>query len=448
MRIIVSGNDSVALAVCEDLMHAHEVVLMGGGDWSRTRLDRMDIEVVEGPPTEGAVLERAGVAHCRVFIACTVNDETNIVSCLSARALGARRTICVLNQPGFVDAKGDDKVLASILGVDLVIRPWELLAQEILRIITIPGALAVELLASQRVALLQHAIEEGSPITRYPIKHYPLPDDVALVGLSRNSVRSIPNGNTQLQPGDKLTIMGTAPGVRALLQKHLLPPKQRSPHRATIIGGGVVGMLVAQGLLDEGWKVKLIELSRARCEQIAPRLPGCLVLHGDGSDVALLEEEQVSAAPVLMAVTNNDEKNLLISMLARDLGVERIITRAGKLSNEKLFERLGVDVVRSARGAAVRSIVLESLDPRHEIQAELEHGEIHVLELELPASFPPTALEEIHTNLMAIVGAVVRGQEVIIARGSTIIQPGDHLFIFCSQEDEEESRALFLNPPR
>ena len=447
MYILVSGDDEVALTISEALMERHQVVLLHPTGWSAARLDRLDIERVAGPASSPEVLQRANVERCKVFVACSGNDEVNIVSCLAARHLGAQRTICMLSRPGFFDAEENDEGLARYLGVDVVVRPWEQLAREILRIITVPGALDVEFLADRRVALLRYSIEAGAPITREPIKRTPIPRDVTLVMVRRGDEIFIPNGGTVLAPADKLTAMGTPHGIRELLFKHLRAPSHRTDRRsATIVGGGVVGFIIAQGLEEAGWSVKIIESNRARCEELAPRLPRTLVLHGDGSDIDLLEEEQIGEDPVLVAVTNNDEKNLLVSMMARSLGVERIVTRADRLANERLFDRLGVDVVRSAHGAAIRTVVRDVIDPRHEIRAELEHGDVHVLELELPADYTPTYLRDIHTNLFSIVGALIRKQEVLIVRGDTLLQPGDHLLVICTQADEEKSRALYLSP--
>ena len=259
---------------------------------------------------------------------------------------------------------------------------------------------------------------------------------------------AIPDGETVFQPGDKLTVLGRDSSVRRLVSSFSRPPTRRgSGRKAMIVGGGVVGFTVAQGLVDEGWKVTLVESNRARCEQIAPRLNG-LVIHGDGSDMTLLEEEQAENMSVLIAVTSKDEKNLLVSLMAKNLGVPRIVTRAVRLANEKMFERLGIDVVMSAHGAAIRSVLRDVIDPRNQIRAELEHGDVHVIEIELPEHFPPIEIQQLRFTYFAIIGAVVRGRRIIIARGGTELTPGDHLFVFCSQEDERGCRDFFLNPPR
>jgi trk system potassium uptake protein len=449
MYILIAGDDQVAYEISRSLMDTQEVVLIAPDAWDHPGLDKLDVELVRGQATSAEILNSAGVPRCNVFVGCTSNDEVNIVSCLAAQALGAHMTICLLQRPGFFHAEENDEELARHLGVEVVVRPWEQLAHEILRIVTVPGAHDVESFVHGRLRLIGYPVEPNTQVTRYPLKDVALPEDVVLVMVRRDGESFIPTGDTTLRAGDKVTAMGTPQGVRSLLFGYLRQASHDVLSQATIVGGGVVGFLVASGLSSRGWEVKVIEQDRARCEELAPRLPKCLVLCGDGTDMDLLEEERIGAAPVLVAVTNNDEKNLLISLLARSLGVERVITRAERMSNELLFERVGVDVVRSALGAAHRSVVGLITDPRHEIRAELEHGDIHVVDLELPVDYQPVTLGELtDSRLVGVVGAIVRERHVLIPQGSTVLLPGDHLFVVCKLADESRARRYYLKPPR
>ena len=170
-----------------------------------------------------------------------------------------------------------------------------------------------------------------------------------------------------------------------------------------------------------------------------------LVLHGDGADIELLEQEGVDELPVVVAVTNNDEKNLLISLLAKQLGVPRIVTRADKLTNELMFERVGIDVVRSSRGAAIRSVVRSITKPEVEIQAVLEHGEASVIEVMLPHDFKKRRLRDIRSPQEAVIGAVLRRRKAIVPGGNDTLQPYDKLLVFCKQGAEEETRQFFVD---
>jgi trk system potassium uptake protein len=428
-------------------MGPHEVALVQPNSDNSARIARLEIDVIRGFPTSPQVLEQSGVSGAKSFIACTTNDEVNIVSCLVAKRLGVERTVCVLYRPGLTDLGGEEE-LAESLGVDVVVHPGMELASEIIRIVTVPGASDVDTLLGGKVALIRVEVEEDAPITKKPIRELAMPKSVVLAFYRRGDDMAIPDGNTVLQAGDKLTIFGRERGVAKLIDAYAQAPRKRGGRKsAMIVGGGVVGYTVAEGLTAAGWSVTIVEADRIRCEQIAPRT-SALVIHGDGSDMSVLEEERAQDMSVLIAVTSNDEKNLLVSIMAKNLGVPRIVTRAVRLANEKMFERLGINVVMSAHGAAIRSVLRGVIDPRNQIRAELEHGNIHVIELELPPNFPPIELQGLRLKYFAIIGAVVRGRRILIAKGSTVLSPGDHLFIFCSQEDEEGCRNLFLNPPR
>lgn len=446
MKVLIAGNDIVGYRIAEALMSDHEVTHVGPESPMSSRFEQLDVRMIEGQVTSPDVMREAGVRDTNVFIATTDTDEQNIVACLAAQRMGARRTVCVLTRPGFLDVSGDDTALAEWLGIDQVVRPSEQLADEILRIVTVPGALDVEIFAGGRVRLLSYAVEKNAPIIRAPLRSLKLPRELVLVMLVRGEEMIVPKGDTRVEPGDKVVAMGRWRALRRLLFRFLRGQSEgRVKRLATIIGGGTVGVTVARGLEEARWQVKLIESQRPRCEEITTRL-GSLVLHGDGADLDLLEQENIADSSVLVAVTNNDEKNLLVSLLAKHLGVARIITRAERLANERMFEKVGIDVVRSAHGAAIRSVVQTIDESQSEIRAELEHGDARVIELELPEAFTAATLAELQPPTLAMVGTVMRGRQVIIPKGQTRLQPGDHLLVFCARSDEERTREFFMSP--
>jgi trk system potassium uptake protein TrkA len=442
MRIVIAGRDEVGRRLGEALCRDHEVVFLIPGA-TTVSLDHIDAMVVHGDMDGFDSLEKAGVGSADVFVACSRHDERNLISCLAARRLGVPRTICFLFHHLGRTAQ-DDLEIAKSLGIESLVRPARQLALEIIRIVAVPGALDVQFFAGGRVRLLQHAVEDGGPITADSLRGLKLPKDVVLVMGRRGDEIFVPTGDTRFLAGDRITAMGTSRGLSRLQRKFLQSVDHgRDARVATIVGGGDVGLAVAQGLAATGWTVRVIEANRERAEKIAPQIKG-LVIHGDGSDLELLEQEQVSDDPVLVAVTNNDEKNLLVSLLARSVGIPRIITRADSLQNERLFEKVGIDVVRSARGAAIDTVLRRLDEGRRELLAELEHGDAEVLELELPPGIRARKLAQIHQPVFAIVGAILRGKRVIIPTGRDELHGGDHIFVFCTREDEPRVRRFFL----
>jgi trk system potassium uptake protein TrkA len=212
----------------------------------------------------------------------------------------------------------------------------------------------------------------------------------------------------------------------------------------TIIGGGDVGLRLAQKLdADRNMDVRIIERDRRRGEMLAGNLKRVLVLNGDGTDLELLEAEEIGRSDVLVSVIDNDERNLFASLLGRQLGVRKVITRVSRLANLRLFERVGIDVALSARGAAVASVVHYIQGGRASLLAVLEEGQATIVELAVPAAYRPRALMELSAPRNSIVGAILRGTEVIIPRGPDQIRGQDRLIVFATAGSVAAVRDYF-----
>lgn len=433
----------MALRIAEALMAGHQVVSLRPHGVTDIRFERLDVETVFGLPTSPEALRKARAHEADAFVATSDNDEQNLVACLAAKKLGARRTVCVLSRPGFLSVHDEDRELADSLGIDQIVRPAEQLAEEVTRIVTTPGALDVRTFADGQIALMRYRVEDKAPITRGPLRSLNLPRGVVLATVRRGDELIVPRGETRVQPADSVVLMGQRRVVMEVAPM-LRTSTSKDSRLAAIVGAGQVGCAIARGLLRADWRVTIIEVDRERCESVASDL-GVMVLHGDGADLALLEQERISEYPVVVCVTNNDEKNLLVSLLAKEIGVPRIITRADRLANERMFEHVGVDVALSATGAAVRTIV-QSIDTSHsEIRAELDHGDACVIEVTLPPQFPTMKLKELRPPQHSVVGSVTRNRQLIVPGGEDDLRPGDQVLVFCRTASEEQTRRYFMD---
>ena len=249
-----------------------------------------------------------------------------------------------------------------------------------------------------------------------------------------------------------MTILGKQRDLLLFARNQLLNPHRTRPEqRATIVGGGEAGRLVALGLLEYGWSVDILEKSNEAIESL--ELPEEIIIRrADGTEIQALEANDVASSSLLVAVTSSDETNLLVSLLAQYVGIDRIITRADRLSNERMFERLGVDVVRSARGAAIRRVVRE-ITGHNEVKAELEHGVLQMVEVKVHAEFSPLGLSDLNreTGLNMVVGAIARRDAVtrvkdwLIPNGCTKIEGGDVVYIICDDDTAERALSFFGN---
>ena len=414
------------------------------------RLERLDVETITGSVSSPDTLRKARVDRAVVSVACSLEDECNLVACVTAKRLGhatgGPKTVCFFHRAEYARSQDADGISAAeAFGIDVVIWPAEQLAQEIVRIVTVPGALDVEVFEGGHVRMLKYAVAPASDFAGRTLREVGVPQGVVLVGVRRGDRMFLPRGDTRFEPGDKVIGMGDKKGVARLAARLAAHDAASETGGAvTVVGGGSVGQMVAAGLEEAGgFRIKVIESDHGRCEEVARLLKSSLVLHGDGTDLALLESERVDASRVLVAVTNRDEKNLLVSLLGKQLGIPRIVTRADSPANERLFERVGIDVARSAKGTAIQAVVHRIVGGRTELLAEVEHGDARVLETTVPASVPETPLKDLRAPVFAIIAAILRGGKTIIPRGEDSIRGGDRLLVFCDRASEAAVRDFF-----
>jgi trk system potassium uptake protein TrkA len=441
MRIVIVGGGQVGFAIAHTLSMRHEVVVIDHDPSVAERFESLDVEYVQGGGTTGDTLRDAGVQRAEVFVGCTGLDEVNIVACAMANRYGSPQTICFVSREDFLSQNGQHGL--EQFGINRVVWPEAQLVADMERIVSAPGALDAEEFAGGAVRLLEYRLGDGSPLTEGPVVGLHLPEGSLLVAVRRGERFFIPRGDSQLRPGDKAIIMGT-PAAMVAVQARVGATRQPGEQVVTIIGGGDVGLGLAERL-DASSRVRLriIERDAARGELLAARLRRALVLNGDGTDLELLESEDVGRSDVLVSVIDNDERNLLASLLGRQLGVGRIITRVSKPANLRLFERVGVDVAISARGAAVASVLHQIEGGPSRLLAVLEEGEGRILELEVPASYQPRALRDLEPPRDSIVGAILRGDIAIVPRGNDRLLPGDRILVFSTRESADRVRDFF-----
>jgi trk system potassium uptake protein TrkA len=296
------------------------------------------------------------------------------------------------------------------------------------------------------VRLLEYRLDRDSPLIEQPLTALNLPNGSLLVAVRRGETFFIPRGDTRLRAGDKVVVMGI-PSAMDAVQRRITPAADQRRQTVTIIGGGDVGLRLAERLDGVGnIELRIIERDQPRGEMLAARLRHALVLNGDGTDLSLLESEGIGRADVLVSVIDNDEKNLLASLLGRQLGVRRIITRVGKPANLHLFERVGVDVAISARGAAVASVLHHIEGGQASLLAVLEEGEGRILEVQVPAGYQARMLRDLNAPRDSIVAAILRGEDVIVPRGIDVVRAGDRLLVFSTRESAPHVRTFFSTP--
>jgi len=448
MRIIIIGGGEIGYALAKALAPLHETFVIDNDPAVADRFGALDVEFILGSATSASVLRRAHVDESDFLVAATGLDEVNIVACSLAQSVGSPETFCIVSDDDLLGQAEEGDALREHFGIERIMWPEAQLAADIERVIAAPGAIDAEVFAGGEVSLLEYRLEAESPFAHHDVAALNLPHGALLVGLKREETFSIPRGATRLEPGDKVVVMGKRDAMREVQQRVNPRAHEVDAQLVTIIGGGDVGRRLAENL-DRAPNItlRLIESDQARGELLAARLKHALVLHGDGTDLALLEAEQIGQSDVLVSVIDNDERNLLASLLGRQLGVRKIITRVSKPANLRLFERVGIDVALSARGAAVAAILHHIQGGKAHLLAVLEEGQGKVLELVVPAGFPPRALRDLEAPSESIVGAILRDDLAIVPRGQDVIRPGDHVLVVTTADSEDQVRDYFATQP-
>ncbi|MEO1370615.1 MAG: NAD-binding protein, partial [Acidobacteriota bacterium] len=310
-----------------------------------------DAAVVLGNGAEVPVLQRAGVDRCDLFMAVSSHDEANLAASALAKHLGARRSVVRVGIAA--DVTTHRRHYETVFGADQLLSTQLLSTTRILNHILGHNTLAVEYLARGKVQLRKIHLGEGSLLTRKPLHEVDMPPGSLVVALYRGEDLIVPSGQDKAQEGDDALILCRTESTDRV--ERMVATRARHRGAVVIAGGGATGFTVAETLGDQVDRVTVIERERRCAESLAGRLPGVEVIHGDATDISLLRSERIGDVRSFIAVTGNDERNLLASLLAQELGVERCIALVETTETTQLWQRLGhIQVVSPRRIAAER----------------------------------------------------------------------------------------------
>lgn len=432
MNVLIVGGGEIGSQIASALHHSHNVTILEIDEDREKAFESLDVQFIRGTGSDPDDLKQAGAERADAFIGSTSNDDVNVLACLAAKGLGAKETMAFVTRQHYVDAFATRGPMGSVgLIIDRIVWPQRTLANQIVNIVRVPRALDSAHFAGGRIKMLEYRLEEDDPFVGMPLSVTPSPQSVLVVGSIRGESFIVPSGDTILRAGDKVVYMGTTESMRQI--ENRFAPRKRSSTVA-IVGGGNVGFMVADQLQDSRMHITIIEEDEERCQGLAQWLPKALVLHGDGTDLELLEQERIEDADVVVAVTDDDGKNLLVSMLAKQLGIPKVITRVNRSRNRRLFERVGIEAPLTPRTAAVQEVLnwlnLDEVDHLATIENRAE-----VMEISYPYQCNVGKVRNLGAPANSLIGAILRKDRVIIPDGDTTIQHGDHLFIVTTPDN-------------
>lgn len=432
MRIIILGAGEVGFNIASRLSsEGHEVVLIDKSPEKKERVEnQLDVKAILGSGTSPKILKEAGLDESDMLIAATDSDEVNLLACFMASNLNKRiiKVARVRNEE-----YNNPKLLGkNLLGIDHIINPGKAMVEHILNILEHPWATDITDLADGKIKLVGLKVLEGSQIANTRLRE--LGQEKILIGaILRDQGILIPKGNDMIRPGDIVYVISTRDNYEQF--QWLQPTGDVHLKKVVIIGAGDVGRSLAFEMENRGFTAKLVEKNRQKCEDLAMQLRKVMVLEGDGTDRDFLIEEELNKMDVIIAVTNDEENNILVALLGKALGIKKAIVRINRLSYMPLISSIGIDIVVSARLAAVKAIL--SLIRKGKVLSvtPLKAEDAEVIEAEaIPGSkIVNKALRELNFPEGAIIGAVIRENSVIVPKGNTVILPNDKLIIFAME---------------
>jgi len=437
MLIVIAGAGEVGYNLAKDLSHNYEVIVIESDVRKADEVSNLNVEVVQGNAATLDVLKKARVDEADIFLAVTGHDEVNLLAGLAAKKLGAKKTIVRVGNPEYVNKP---IMKDHPMGYDLVICPQLALASAMANLVTIPGAVDFVSFSGGKIDMIEIVISPNSPVAGKRVAELNLPENIILMAVYRNGDLIVPRGDTELLEGDRIAVVGTFESI-AKIKEVFGDPVVRN---VVIFGGGVVGSYVARILDKSNLNIKLIDSNPEVCENLCRFLKRTRVIIGDATDLDLLVEEEVGKSDVVIATTENDGKNLLISLLSKNLGAKKAIAKVDKGSYVNLFEKVGVDAALSPRRITYAEVLKQLRFMHVETLAEVGMGEAAVLEVEVKnEKLSGIKIKDIELPKKSIIGGILRGDECLIPRGETEIRAGDRLLVFTTWDQIEEVESIF-----
>ena len=435
MNIGIIGAGKVGETLTDCLVsEGHDIVVID-------RDEKRITEVVNKYPANGiygvglsrSVMEEAGVSNADFVISCTSQDEVNILCSVLAKKLGAKRTIARVRDPQyFIELEN----LKGELGLDLIFNPDRRAAHDVAEVLNFPSARSVDSFADGKAAMAEFEISKNNPIAGKTVKEissaYGL--NVLFGMVRRGDDVFIPRGDFMIKDGDFVYVIATEAQIAAFCKKiKMFKPRAKS---VFIVGGGKIGFYLAKMLSERGASVKIIEKDLERCEFLSQNLPYVTVIHGDGTNLGVLNEEDFKSMDAVVTLTGMDEENVIISLYAKREKIEKVVTKVNRNSISEMVKTLGLDTVvsprRSIANHILRFVRAHLADSKAGLNALYKlYGKAEASEFTVTARYPfegkPLSSYSIRRDVL--IGGIVRDGEFIVPKGDTALTVGDRVIV-------------------
>jgi trk system potassium uptake protein TrkA len=434
LRIIIIGAGEVGYHIAQRLAVENKEVLVidKSADALRKVAESSDVQTIQGSGSSPEVLEQAGIADADILLAVTDSDEINLICCFFANMLSRRVTkLARIRSSMYTNYK--HLLTGDGVGITKIINPDEEVVNSVLRLMSVPGAVEINEFADGKIRLIGINLPDDSPVvgTRLTRLRETMGDDlrVVIAALVRGGELIIPSGADRIKQGDVVYFVCDIRDQEDVLER--LGVSADPVREVMIIGGGNIGYKLAKALDNKFYHTRVLENRQKRCEFLSERLDRPIVLMGDSTDQEILREENIQDMDMVIAVTGDEETNILTCLLAKSLGAKRTVTRVNNFGYMPLIEPIGIDYVVCPRLSAINSLLHYIRRGKIISTVSIKGEQAEALEAiaQEHSSIVGKAIKDLDLPRGCLVLCFQRKDEVVIPRGDTVIQPQDRLII-------------------
>ncbi|MEM6414302.1 MAG: Trk system potassium transporter TrkA [Pseudomonadota bacterium] len=450
MRIIVCGAGRVGFGIARRLARENNDVTVIDQDKALVRFvsERLDVRGIVGNGSYPDILAEAGAREADMIVAVTYSDEVNMISCQIAHTLFKVPTkIARIRAGGYLDPKYSDLFSRNHMPIDVIISPEREVGDAVIQRLSTPGAFETKAFVDGKVWAVGVKLRQDCPIIDTPLRQVQelFPDlNVTIVGVKRGEYIRRVRGDDQLEPDDRVFFIAEKSAVARAME--IMGNAERQARRVIIVGGGNIGLYVAKGLERLGaMKIRLIERNKARAEIIAEELERTVVLQGDGLDRELLREAGAEDAETVVALTNNDQVNILASVVAKRGGARRSLALINDADYSTIADAVGVDRYVDPRATTISTVLQQIRRGRIKGVYSLVDGQAELIDAIALETSPLVnkPLKEAGLPEGVIVGAVYRDGEVVMPRPDTIVRADDRVVLMAMRDNVKDVEQMF-----
>lgn len=436
MKILILGAGQVGSTVAESLVgEANDITVVDADALKLQQLqDRLDLRTLIGNASHPAILEQAGVADCDMLLAVTQSDEVNMLACkLAASLYNTPTRIARIRATEFLERP--EVFSKENFCVDFSICPEQILTDYIVKLIEFPEALQVLEFSNKKASLVAMRAYVGGPLVGNPLSflqsHMPQVD-TRVAAIFRKDHAIMPTGATVVENDDEIFFIAATKNIRSVMSE--MRRMDKPCKRVMIVGGGNIGRRLAKAL-EKSYQVKLIEFNKKTCAKLAQDLTHTLVLNGDGTDEKLMQQEHVEDIDVFCALTNDDENNIMSALLAKQGGARKVISLINRSAYVELVQGGKIDIALSPAQVTIGSLLAYVRQGDVAAVHSLRRGAAEALELVVHGDRKSSRvvgrrIDEIDLPEGTTIGAVVRGEDVIMGHHDLVIEAEDHAIVF------------------